>query len=118
MCRGQGLLEPRAWHGREGATGFLRPLEDAYNTEKPQNELVCEAACVNSTLVSWKVACLTQTPSCWLACALFHAQGNDAAFNFLETVLDQVVQQFPCSDIHIGGDEVPKAANHIHTYWI
>lgn len=36
------------------------------------------------------------------------AQGNDEAFAFLEGVLDQVIGQFPCSYIHIGGDEVPK----------
>lgn len=35
-------------------------------------------------------------------------QGNEAAFTFLETVLDQVITQFPCPYIHIGGDEVPK----------
>jgi hexosaminidase len=35
-------------------------------------------------------------------------QGNDEAFQFLEGVLDQVLSQFPCSYIHIGGDEVPK----------
>jgi N-acetyl-beta-hexosaminidase len=29
-------------------------------------------------------------------------------FQFLEGVLDQVITQFPCSYIHIGGDEVPK----------
>jgi len=37
-------------------------------------------------------------------------QGNDDAFSFLECVLDQVISQFPCSYIHIGGDEVPKVS--------
>eukprot|EP00775_Hariotina_reticulata_P014504 gene14504-14629_t len=34
--------------------------------------------------------------------------GNDAVFDFLQTVLDQVIVQFPYQYIHIGGDEVPK----------
>jgi hypothetical protein len=40
-----------------------------------------------------------------LCCAV---QGNDAVFDFLQTVLDQVIVQFPYQYIHIGGDEVPK----------
>jgi N-acetyl-beta-hexosaminidase len=35
-------------------------------------------------------------------------QGNEDVFAFLGTVLDQVVGQFPCQYVHIGGDEVPK----------
>lgn len=41
-----------------------------------------------------------------LLCCL---QGNDEVFRFLEVVFDQVVSQFPCQYLHIGGDEVPKA---------
>lgn len=33
--------------------------------------------------------------------------GNDATFEFLEAVLDEVVELFPSRWIHIGGDEVP-----------
>lgn len=47
---------------------------------------------------------LAPTPSL----ARTHSQGNDGTFTFLEAVLDQVVAQFPCPYIHIGGDEVPK----------
>ena len=34
--------------------------------------------------------------------------GNDSSFNFLENVLDEVMQLFPSKFIHIGGDECPK----------
>lgn len=34
--------------------------------------------------------------------------GNDSSFNFLENVLDEVMQLFPSKLIHIGGDECPK----------
>jgi hexosaminidase len=37
--------------------------------------------------------------------------GNDNTFNFLEGVLDEVIQLFPSKYIHIGGDEAPK------THW-
>jgi hexosaminidase len=34
--------------------------------------------------------------------------GKDAAFTFLEDVLDEVLELFPSTYIHIGGDEAPK----------
>lgn len=37
--------------------------------------------------------------------------GKDETFNFLEGVLDEVVELFPSKYIHIGGDEAPK------THW-
>jgi hypothetical protein len=43
-----------------------------------------------------------------LSVSLHHLQGNDDVFSFLGSVFDQVVAQFPCRYVHIGGDEVPK----------
>ena len=37
-----------------------------------------------------------------------YCAGNDSVFTFLENVLDEVVQLFPSTYIHIGGDEVDK----------
>ncbi|KAF6256580.1 hypothetical protein COO60DRAFT_1702275 [Scenedesmus sp. NREL 46B-D3] len=37
-----------------------------------------------------------------------YCAGNEDVFSFLGSVLDQVVGQFPCQYVHIGGDEVPK----------
>lgn len=34
--------------------------------------------------------------------------GNDKTFEFLENILSEVIELFPSSYIHIGGDEVPK----------
>ncbi len=65
-------------------------------------------------------AALTAYP--WLGCTggPYHVQqswgvfkdvfcaGNDSVFNFLEDVLDEVMQLFPSKFIHIGGDECPK----------
>ena len=34
--------------------------------------------------------------------------GNDSVFQFLQDVIDEVVQLFPAQYIHIGGDECPK----------
>ncbi|MBO9728775.1 MAG: family 20 glycosylhydrolase [Chitinophaga sp.] len=34
--------------------------------------------------------------------------GNDSTFTFLQDVLDEVIQLFPSTYIHIGGDECPK----------
>jgi hexosaminidase len=35
--------------------------------------------------------------------------GNDSVFTFLQNVLDEVVELFPSTYIHIGGDECPKS---------
>ncbi len=37
-----------------------------------------------------------------------YCAGNEAVFEFLENVLDEVVALFPSKYIHIGGDECPK----------
>ena len=37
-----------------------------------------------------------------------YCAGNDSVFEFLEHVLDEVLEMFPSKYIHIGGDEVPK----------
>ncbi len=38
-----------------------------------------------------------------------YCAGNDAVFEFLETVLGEVLELFPSQYIHIGGDEAPRA---------
>lgn len=38
--------------------------------------------------------------------------GNEETFNFLEGVLDEVIELFPSKYIHIGGDESPKTRWH------
>lgn len=42
--------------------------------------------------------------------APFGAQGKEEVFHFLETVLLEVLQLFPSSYIHIGGDEVRRVS--------
>jgi len=39
-----------------------------------------------------------------------YCAGNDSTFDFLEAILDEVVELFPSTYIHIGGDECPKEA--------
>jgi hexosaminidase len=39
-----------------------------------------------------------------------YCAGNDTVFSFMEDVLDEVVDLFPGTYIHIGGDECPKKA--------
>ena len=36
--------------------------------------------------------------------------GNEKSFQFLQEVLDEVVEVFPSRFVHVGGDEVPKTA--------
>ncbi|HEY3233842.1 MAG TPA: beta-N-acetylhexosaminidase [Polyangiaceae bacterium] len=37
-----------------------------------------------------------------------YCAGNEQVFEFLQNVLDEVIELFPSSHIHLGGDEVPK----------
>jgi hexosaminidase len=37
-----------------------------------------------------------------------YCPGNDASFGFVEDVLSEVFELFPCKYIHVGGDEVPS----------
>lgn len=37
-----------------------------------------------------------------------YCAGNDSVFDFLENILDEVIELFPSDYIHIGGDESPK----------
>ncbi|RFS21955.1 beta-hexosaminidase [Chitinophaga silvatica] len=39
--------------------------------------------------------------------------GNDSTFTFLKDVLDEVIELFPSTYIHIGGDECPKTRWHL-----
>lgn len=39
-----------------------------------------------------------------------YCAGNDSVFHFLENVLTEVIQLFPSTYIHIGGDEVDKSS--------
>lgn len=49
------------------------------------------------------------TPTCrWGVQADIYCAGNDHTIRFLEDVLDEVMELFPSSYIHIGGDEAPK----------
>ncbi|MFW6313204.1 MAG: beta-N-acetylhexosaminidase [Spirochaetota bacterium] len=44
----------------------------------------------------------------WGICEDVFCAGNDAVFDFLEDVFDDVVSLFPSRYVHIGGDECPK----------
>lgn len=48
-------------------------------------------------------------PTKWGIYEDVYCAGNDEVFEFLETVLLEVIELFPSKYIHIGGDECPKA---------
>ena len=47
-------------------------------------------------------------PSEWGVKKDIFCAGNEATYDFLENVLDEVTRLFPSEFVHIGGDEVPK----------
>ncbi len=51
---------------------------------------------------------LQEVPNHWGVFKDIYCAGNDKTFEFIEDVLDEVIELFPGSYIHIGGDEAPK----------
>jgi hexosaminidase len=49
-----------------------------------------------------------KVPETWGGFDDVFCAGNDSTFDFLENVLDEVAELFPCKYIHIGGDECMK----------
>lgn len=49
-----------------------------------------------------------EIPNNWGVFKDIYCAGNDKTFEFIEDVLDEVIDLFPGSYIHIGGDEAPK----------
>lgn len=43
-----------------------------------------------------------------IASILHYFKGNDQVFDFLKDVYKEIIELFPYSYIHIGGDEAPK----------
>lgn len=51
---------------------------------------------------------LLEVATTWGVFKDVYCAGNDSTFQFLETVLSEVMELFPSDYIHIGGDECPK----------
>lgn len=51
---------------------------------------------------------LQEVPNNWGVFKDIYCAGNDKTFEFIEDVLDEIIDLFPGSYIHIGGDEAPK----------
>ncbi len=60
-----------------------------------------EVACHSNSVEAWKLATGMFGPNVYCA-------GKEASFDFVENVLDEVLDLFPSDFIHIGGDEVDK----------
>ncbi|OQP61313.1 beta-hexosaminidase [Niastella vici] len=51
-----------------------------------------------------------KTATFWGVFDEVYCAGNDSTFTFLQNVLDEVINLFPSTYIHIGGDECPKTS--------
>jgi hexosaminidase len=114
------LTEVAAWRSQEGRRygGFY--------TKREVREVVAYAAerCIEVVpeieMPGHAVAALAAHPelSCtggpfevetqWGIFDDVYCAGNEATFEFLERVLDEVIELFPSRFVHIGGDECPK----------
>lgn len=127
------LTEISAWRketrvGHElGGTVFDGRIHGGFYTGEEMRAIVAYAAARNITVIpeiempGHSQAVLAAFPNLSCTGATFEVStrwgvheevfcaGNDAVFQFLETVLDEVLEIFPSKIIHLGGDECPKA---------
>ena len=114
------LTEIGAWRGK----GDKR--EGGFYTQDDAAEIVRYAAARSITVVpeiempGHSMAALAAYPNLSCTGVLFEVPtewgvkkdvfcaGNEATYEFLENVLDEVTRLFPSEFVHIGGDEVPK----------
>lgn len=66
-----------------------------------------QLACNNLSFENGKPHEVRQT---WGVSRDIYCAGNDSVFTFLQDVLSEVMQLFPSTSIHIGGDEAPHEA--------
>ncbi|WP_262422906.1 beta-N-acetylhexosaminidase [Brevundimonas denitrificans] len=124
------LTEVGAWRQQAGAAGFDETgeplLYGGFYTQDQVREIVAYAAALNITVVpeiempGHALAAVVAYPELGsvedLPDAVFTDWGvfpwlfniEDGTFEFLETVLDEVMALFPSEYIHIGGDEAVK----------
>lgn len=118
----------KAWDARPQAVPGERAAYGGYYTQEQLKELVQYAAERNVTIVpeiempghvasaiaSYPYLSCNQLPQLPLTGGNYtnvssnYCAGNDSVFTFLENVLSEVMNLFPSTYIHIGGDEVDK----------
>ncbi len=121
-----GSCRDRTLIGRYGGTEYDNTTYCGYYTQEQIKEIVQYASARYITVVpeiempGHSTAALASYP--YLGCTKgpykvmdtwgvlddVYCAGNDSTFNFLQDVLDEVMQLFPSKYIHIGGDECPK----------
>ena len=119
-----------AWGERPQAKPGETPTYGGYYTQQQIREIVAYAEARHVTIVpeiempGHSAAAIASYP--WLSCSQLpqlpmtggnytnmssnYCPGNDSVYVFLQNVLTEVMDLFPSSYIHIGGDEVDKGA--------
>lgn len=121
-----GSCRDRTLIGRYGGTNYDNTRYCGYYTQEQVKEIVQYATDRYINVVpeiempGHSTAALASYPSLgctkgpykvmdtWGVLEDVYCAGNDSTFNFLQDVLDEVMQLFPSKYIHIGGDECPK----------
>lgn len=116
------LTEISAWRSSDGGRSWY----GGYYTQDEMREIVAYAGerfihvmpeiempghCCASLAAYPQLCCsgqISEVPTQWGVMETVYCAGNDEVFEFLETVLNEIIEIFPFGYIHIGGDEVPK----------
>mmetsp|Transcript_482 Transcript_482/g.1260 ORF Transcript_482/g.1260 Transcript_482/m.1260 type:complete len:527 (-) Transcript_482:25-1605(-) len=103
----------RSWYGGFYTQDEMREIV-AYAQERfihVMPEIEMPGHCCASLAAYPQLCCsgqMSQVPTQWGVMETVYCAGNDEVFQFLETVLNEIIDIFPFGYIHIGGDEVPK----------
>src|SRR5262249_47942843 len=95
---------------RQDVLEIVRDARDRGITVVPEIEMPAHAMAALAAYPEYSCngAAITVPPgSVWPITQIFCA-GNDGTIEFLEDVLDEVIEMFPSPWIHIGGDEADK----------
>jgi hexosaminidase len=98
-----------AWYSQDQARELVAYATQRGITVIPEIELPGHSS---AALAAYPELGCTQGPyhvqSGWGVFDDVYCAGRESTFEFLETVLDEVLDIFPSANIHIGGDECPK----------
>lgn len=101
------------YYTQEQIKDMVKYAEERNITIIPEIEMPGHAA---AAIAAYPQLCCSQTPQYPMAGGNYtnissnFCAGNDSVFSFLENVLSEVMQLFPSTYIHIGGDEVDKTS--------
>lgn len=97
------------WYSQDEVREIVAYAQERFITVVPEIEM--PGHCVSVLSVFPEFSCIEgpfEVATRWGIFNNVYCAGNEAVFDFLLNVLDEILQLFPSEYIHVGGDECPK----------